>query len=478
MNQRQMPLFEALMKWKRKRPYSFHVPGHKNGTVFPSEARLPYEAILSLDATEITGLDDLHEPEGAILEAQRLTAQWYGSKESFFLVGGTTVGNLAMILATCAEQEIVLIQRNSHKSIMHGLEMANAKPVFLTPFVDEEANVPVGVTLETVKSAYAVYPNASVLIITNPNYYGMTIDLEPIVSFAHEHGLIVLVDEAHGAHFGIGEPFPNSAISQGADVVVQSAHKTLPAMTMGSFLHVNDTYPYVEKLKNVLMMLQSSSPSYPIMASLDIARHYISQLTDIDICEIVYSIEQFRQALSSIENSYVVTGKAQSYKQDPLKVIVQSQTGMTGFDLQKRLEQQAIYPELADEFNVLLVMPLAPFRALDETLVHFKYALGKHKSQSMIRNHFETIDNEVPFSSLELSYKEMMNASKTLLMFHEAEGEIAAETVIPYPPGIPLLMKGERITAQHLNMLERYQQIGARFHGGRHVEQNQILIFQ
>lgn len=479
MVQSKMPLFDALLKWKRMNPLSFHVPGHKNGKIFPEKARPLYETILSIDATEIDGLDDLHEPEGAIFQAQQLLSQLYGSKESYFLVGGTTAGNLAMILATCVEQEFVLVQRNSHKSIMNGLEMANVKPVFLTPIVDESTNVAVGVSLDIVKEAYAAYPEAKVLIVTNPNYYGMTMDLQATIEFAHERGMVVLVDEAHGAHFGIGEPFPNSAVSVGADVVVQSAHKTLPAMTMGSFIHVNEGYPYREKLKNYLAMLQSSSPSYPIMASLDVARFYIAQLRESDLQVMNESIEQFRLSLEDIDSIRLVTEQSSKYKQDPLKVIVQSKCGKSGFELQKLLERHAIFPELADEVNVLLVMPLAPVMNGEHTVLKMTKALTKDpieqdKKNVSVKNMFEF---ERSYRSLSLSYKEMAKAQKKYIPLHEAERKVAAEPIIPYPPGIPLIMKGEVILRKDIEMLDRLLAKGARIQGGSKLNEKQLLIF-
>ncbi len=478
MGQSETPLLDALLKWKQMNPLSFHVPGHKNGKFFSNQAIQLYEKILAIDATEITDLDDLHEPEGAILQAQRLAAQWYGSKESFFLVGGSTAGNLAMILATCKEQEIVFVQRNSHKSIMHGLELANAKPVFLTPIVDDSTNAAACVSIETVKAAYAAYPDVKAIILTNPNYYGMTADLKPIIAFAQEHGMTVLIDEAHGAHFGIGKPFPDSAVSKGADVVVQSAHKTLPAMTMGSFLHVNERYPHLDKLKTFLAMLQSSSPSYPIMASLDAARHYVSQLEKKDIQAILESIGQFLQSLQAIEHIRAVHSELPNYEQDPLKVIVQSKVGISGFELQKQLERQAVFTELADENNVLFVMPLAPFAAIDETVERMEKAFAENGNEPPRTGRIEPFAYESPFSTLALSYKEMANASKRYAALDEAIGKIAAEAVVPYPPGIPLVMKGEMLSLQHVDALKRFAENKARFQGGSKLHENQILIFQ
>lgn len=477
MNQSETPLYDALLNWKTMNPLSFHVPGHKNGTVFPEKAKQLYKTILSIDATELSGLDDLHEPKGAILRAERLTAALYGSFESYFLVGGTTAGNLAMILASCAEQETVFVQRNSHKSIMNGLEMANAKPVFLTPFIDEKANVAVGVTVETIKQAYAAHRDVKALIVTNPNYYGMTMDLQEIIEFAHEHEIVVLVDEAHGAHFGVGEPFPPSAVSLGADVVVQSAHKTLPAMTMGSYLHVNESFPYREKLKTYLAILQSSSPSYPIMASLDLARYYLAHFSESERLKTIQTIESFHRSLQHIDGLRIVSGDTHQYNQDPLKIVVQSTAGISGFRLQKQFEQQGVFTELADEENVLFVMPLLPFEHIDSDIKRIKQALRNETDRLNITSRKETFEYKTRFSSLALSYKDMANASTTLKTLHEAEGNVSAEAIIPYPPGIPLVMKGEVISRESLDMIDRLLAIGARFQGGTNIKEKQLLTF-
>lgn len=475
MNQNETPLFDALLAWREQNPVSFHVPGHKNGNFFPERAKKVYKSLLSIDATELNGLDDLHEPEAAIGKAQQLTANLYGCEESYFLVGGSTVGNLAMILASCHEGETVLVQRNSHKSIMNGLELTNANPVFLSPFVDDEAQIAAGVTIDVVKKACYAYPDAKAIILTNPNYYGMTVDLQEIIQFAHAKGMIVLVDEAHGAHFGIHPLFPTSALALGADAVVQSAHKTLPAMTMGSYLHVNKCFPKRKELKKFLAMLQSSSPSYPIMASLDVARYYLSQLSEEEIEHIIKDIRAFREKLGTIRGIRLLDECGQ-YKQDPLKIVIQSETNVSGFHLQKRLEDKGVYTELADELNVLFVMPLAPLQEIEKTIGLISCALKGIEQESCLKKAVPIIPTQA-FSTLKMDYKAMAKASPQLIDRRKATGKVAAEAVIPYPPGIPLLMKGEEIKEEHLMAIERLIDAGARFHGGNMLRHGQMLVF-
>src|SRR5574342_473859 len=196
MKQTRTPLFDQLIKHNQKSPISFHVPGHKFGEVFLEKGQSFFSDILKLDATEITGLDDLHSPEGVILEAEELLADLYRTQKSFFLINGSTVGNLSMILSAINENDLVLVQRNSHKSIMNGIKLAKANPVFISPDFNMEYKVAGGLNIDDIKSAINQYPDAKALILTYPNYYGLTYDLKSIIDLAHTHGIPVLVDEA------------------------------------------------------------------------------------------------------------------------------------------------------------------------------------------------------------------------------------------------------------------------------------------
>jgi arginine/lysine/ornithine decarboxylase len=232
--QTRIPLYEALIHYKNTNEISFHVPGHKSGVVLNQQSQNIFKELLKIDATEISGLDDLHSPEGVIKEAEELLAALYQVKKSFFLVNGSTVGNLAMILSVCEKDDVILVQRNCHKSVLNAIKLAKARPVFLEPEYNSEWKTSTGVAEKIVEKAISLYPNAKAVVLTYPNYYGMVYDLKSIIDLAHLKNIPVLVDEAHGPHFIIGEPFPASAIQLGADMVVHSAHKTLPAMTMGS----------------------------------------------------------------------------------------------------------------------------------------------------------------------------------------------------------------------------------------------------
>jgi arginine/lysine/ornithine decarboxylase len=466
MDQLRAPLYEALLQFKAKKPYSFHVPGHKNGMILPYKELEVYQSLLSIDLTELTGLDDLHDPSGIIQDAQQLAAAYYGAKHTYFLVGGSTLGNLTMILSSCNEGDTVLVQRNCHKSVINGLTLAKVKPVFITPQIDKESRVATGITVDMVKAAFAKYPDAKALIITNPNYYGMTMNLTAVIEAAHDYEIPVLVDEAHGAHFGVGEPFPASAVSQGADLVVQSAHKTLPAMTMASYLHFNSKLLNRGRVETFLNVLQSSSPSYPIMASLDAARAYLAKLTNDDLLEIDSDIQSFRSALNQQLSHIKVIEKGKSYTfLDPLKITIQSQCTLTGFEMQRILERQGIYTELADSHNVLMIMPLARFKDGSIIIEKIKHAFEKiplgmsEQKQGSVPFELE------PFTEIEIPHHKMDNYEVTFILLKDAENTISAQDVIPYPPGIPVIINGERINKHHIQLCRELIEAGARFQG-------------
>ena len=474
MDQSITPLYNQLVNHDRKGSVSFHVPGHKNGTLL-GDQYLYFQGLLKLDVTELTGLDDLHCPEGVIKEAEKLLSSLYGTERSYFLVNGSTVGNLAMMLSVLRENDVVLVQRNSHKSIHNGIELTGAKPVFLDPDFSEEWGVSGGVSPRIVKHALDMHPNVKAIILTYPNYYGLVNDLEGIITLAHSMNIPVLVDEAHGAHFITGGAFPKSAVELGADLVVQSAHKTLPAMTMGSFLHINSQLVSIETVEKYLYILQSSSPSYPIMASLDIARSYAATYMDEDHAYLNNEIQIFKNELQQIDNIIVLND---CKKGDLLKVTIGSANELSGFQMQSLFEEKGIFIEMADPVNVLLVLPLLkrnhdfPFRRVAEVIAHL---LGPYKKQekSLVFPHYKP-----NISTPVIHSKQFRQWSVRKISLKESVGEIAAEPITPYPPGIPILMPGERITISVAEQIEDLIETGARFQGNQEIYQRRISIFE
>ena len=279
------PILSMLINHRNTEPISFHVPGHKRAKDWPAtegsglneDMLRTLERYVDLDVTELSSTDDLHDPSGAILEAQQLAAACFGAEETCLLVGGSTSGNMAMILGTCSPGDLIIVQRNVHKSVLNGLILAGAKVVFLHPYIEEGSGLAIMPPLLAVQEALDLYPEAKAVFLTNPNYYGLCMPLDAYSHIVHEAGAVLLVDEAHGAHFGQHPRFPGSALQGGADGVVQSTHKTLSAMTMGAMLHMQGSRIDRSAVKQALTMLQSSSPSFPILASIDAARAQLSR---------------------------------------------------------------------------------------------------------------------------------------------------------------------------------------------------------
>lgn len=471
MRNNDSPLIQAMLQFKKTNPLSFHVPGHKHGML----SGLPMEIrdALRYDFTELEGLDDLHEPVEIIAEAQRLLALTYASDRSFFLVNGSTVGNLAMIYATCRSGDTIIVQRNAHKSVFHGIELTGAKPVYVSPGWDPLTKTAGTLTVEKLSKAIRAYPDAKAVILTYPTYYGTAgTELKKIIELSHSRGIPVLVDEAHGAHFVIGDPFPSSALELGADVVVHSAHKTLPAMTMASFLHVKSDIVSDQTIAHYLHMLQSSSPSYLLMASLDDARAYVGSYTERDKKAFMTGRMTFIQQLGMIPHLQIVE------TDDPLKLLLRME-GYSGFELQKYLEGQGIYSELADPCQVLFVLPLLKSGAdypFEETCRRIGSALAKLKSPSEASMIVETPLFNDEISCPAYSFAEVAQMESEWVPFEQSAERVMAGTIIPYPPGIPLLLSGERISEEHLRYLNDLHKMGAKIQGGIRIDEKQIVV--
>ncbi|MFJ3390831.1 MULTISPECIES: aminotransferase class I/II-fold pyridoxal phosphate-dependent enzyme [unclassified Lysinibacillus] len=473
--QKKRPIVEGLERFRQQQNISFHVPGHKHGAL--SHLPQPFKDVMRYDVTELSGLDDLHHPEEMILEAENLLADTYGAMKSFFLVGGSTIGNLAMIYATCKKGDKIIVQRNAHKSIFHAIELVGAKPVFVSPLWDERTLTATHVSYKDLKDAVDNYPGARAVVLTYPTYYGMASqEMQQQIAYCHEKGIPVLVDEAHGAHFSACTLFQPSALTFGADIVVQSAHKTLPAMTMASFMHVNSDLIDVDKINHYLRMLQSSSPSYLLLASLDDARNYIQTYMESDGAYIIEKRDQWVEALQAIGSLEVIE------VDDPIKLLLRV-NGYSGFQLQEALEAKHVYAELADANQVLLVLPLLkqghnyPFA---EIRVRIKDAITLLVStpKAEIITASQTAYNFVAITEPAYTFDEIDKAEKEWLPYMRTIGHISANMIIPYPPGIPLLVPGEKITVAKLSQLEELLACGATFQGNHRLEEKIIEIIK
>ncbi len=503
---------------------SFHVPGHKNGRMYAQTDSGPLGNAMKIDATEITGLDDLHHPEGVIREAQELAADYFGAEETHFLVGGSTVGNLALLLTVCtAPGDIILVQRNVHKSVIHGLMLARAQAVFLAPEIGGASGLATIPALQTVCEALRRYPGAKGVLITHPNYYGMGGELAALAEQCHAAGVPLLVDEAHGAHYGLAAELPPSALSQGADGVVQSTHKMLGALTMGAMLHVQGPLLDRPLLRQRLAMVQSSSPSYLVMASLDLCRGWLEREGRAAFAESLNAARKLKAALKQLKRIKMLDCTRQSENreqngssvfsrpasggnnkgdihpdhlhlhdmdnpvvhsytsQDPFKAVLYDGEGKwSGYRLQEQLERHGCVPEMSDErYTVLALGPGTRIEDIDHLLgvlhsmeAEMVFDSAPNSGDDGITNiacvelstwnnfEGEAVSEPTPFG-LEPPVKEEIE----MIELQQSEGRKAAEMVIPYPPGIPLLYPGEPIAAGVVQRLIALRNAGARFQG-------------
>lgn len=488
------PLFTHLNSFKLEEPISFHVPGHANGEVYEqlgnnlnnsSERELISQLaqLSKIDVTELSHTDDLHDPEGVIDQAQVLLSQLYGSAHSFFLVGGSTAGNIALILSLCQPDDLIIVQRNVHKSIINGCKLAGVNVVFIPPMLEENTGLALVPSLQIMEEALQSYPQAKAVFLSTPNYYGLSVDLEEYVQLIHRYELPLLVDEAHGAHFGIAPHTPKSSISAGADAVVQSAHKTLPALTMGAYLHIQGPYIKKQMIQKQLSMIESSSPSYVLMASLDIARAALEYYGFQWFGETYNRLNKLRKWIEdeNLAIKVVELENNQNCLQDPYRLLLQDTSGTySGIQLQKAFEKQNIWVEMANESIVVLVCHM---NMSDKMLQHLQRAIWeihcsidvdcypKKRVSSIINVHQAIVSKPIKMT------RYIDHMASEAIPLSKAKGRVCAEMIIPYPPGIPLLYENEYIQDEHIEQIMQYIKIGARMQGQNALMEGFIQVF-
>ena len=479
------PIFYSLIKHSKKKAVSFHVPGHKMGKGFNPLGKKVFKEIMNIDMTEITGLDDLHQPEDIILESQKNAARIFRSDHTFYLINGSTSGNLAMILATCKPGDKIIVQRNVHKSVINGLFLAKAEPIYIFPEIITSLEIPGSIQISDLENLLKKHGDIKAVFIMNPNYYGIGIDISEMADLVHKYRIPLLVDEAHGAHFGFHPQFPKSSIDMGADVVVQSTHKTLSAMTMGSMLHVNSNLIDIDRIKLFLAIVQSSSPSYPIMASLELTSNWIENEGKNLWKKQLLAINWLYERTRSLKNICIIEKINDNHYKDPLKVIIQSKTTkLTGFEIQHLLEEDGIFTELADFNNVLAIISFGnKFKdiarlkksliKIDSKLSKLLVANGKVENSPLKMDKYY-INNKGSVVTLE---KVLYSQYKSRPLYASI-GEISYEMVIPYPPGVPIISYGEEITKEAVDYLIELKNKGVKFQGVKDKSLKYIRVLE
>ncbi|MCS4487234.1 lysine decarboxylase [Staphylococcus americanisciuri] len=434
----QRVLWRKLCDWSGTQPISMHVPGHKNGTIGDLTFVQP-----QFDVTEITGFDDLHQPEAVLKESMASVAR-HSDYEAFYLVNGTTSGILAVIHAFQPLSGDVVLARNVHKSVFHALDLGVQQAVILPTETSESTYqyvTPDTTSLSQVSSKLGV--------VTYPNYYGQTFDIKHTVEQFHAQGCPILVDEAHGAHFDL-EGFPISALNVGADYVVQSFHKTLPSLTMSSVLFIHKDAPQRDDVIRLLQTFQSSSPSYLLMASLEAAAEFYN----------TYDSTLFFERRAQLLDTLHICGLFVKELDDPLKLLVYH-PNMTGYVLQKVMESTGIYVELADTHHVLWVLPLWH---VGDTYP-FDQLIARIKVLDLTAQQYDISAEPQALYTGSGRYEPIQVEGDYWIPFAEAHGKVLAQHLVLYPPGIPTMIKGEKVTASMIKLMSKWDDNQLRVEG-------------
>ena len=441
------PVIAKLKSILEQRPISLHVPGHKNNTIGNLQ-----QLDVSMDMTEITGLDDLHHPEGIMQETMENLSK-HKDYDAFLLVNGTTSGIMSVIQGFASLSGSYIIARNAHKSVFHGLELANGDATLLPMQLSKQTRQYIGPDLARV-DWYA--RQHKLAILTYPNYYGECFDIASAIQQFKDHNIPVLIDEAHGAHFCLPS-FPQSTMTMGADYVVQSYHKTLPALTMSSVLYIHKNAPMQAAVRKYLSYFQTSSPSYLMMSSLELAHEFYE----------TYDNKEFRHKREQIIAALHTQGFDVIESDDPLKLVIQA-PGYNGYEIQQLFENEAIYVELADELQALLILPLwhendsYPFDNLVARIRKMQLQQKATYQQSI-----NSVDSEQGY------YKAMSINKTKLLNIEEATGYYLAQHIVPYPPGIPIMFQGEKVTENMIELMRYWSTQKTRVEG---MKDNKIEV--
>lgn len=446
-------MFDALMEYVDRETIPFHVPGHKKGEGIEKKfKRFMGENPFKIDVTVFQLVDSLHHPTGPIKKAQELAADAYGADATFFSIHGTSGAIQAMIMSVVSEGDTIIVPRNVHKSITAGIILSGAIPVYMQPELDKKLGIAQGVTPETVQETLRQNPHAKAVLIINPTYYGVATELRRIADIVHEYDIPLIVDEAHGPHLAFNEKLPMCAMEAGADLCAQSTHKIIGAMTQASLLHVRTKYVSQSRVQAIMNLLQTTSPSYLLLASLDTSRKQIALEGEELLDKAIENAEYARAEINKIPGFYCfgkeILGNPGVFALDPTKICITCRDlGITGFDLDMILSNKYhIQMELSDLYNVLAVGSFGDTRESLDTLIA---ALKEISEEYMDKNAVKPDFIDIPAIPKQvLIPREAFNGYKESVLLEDSIGEVSGEFLMAYPPGIPVLCPGEVITEE------------------------------
>ena len=454
-DQSRAPIFEALERYKSMRIVPFDVPGHKRGKGNPELTKFLGEKCLTVDVNSMKPLDNLCHPVSVIKEAEELAARAFGAQHAFFMVNGTTSAVQSMIMSVCKRGDKIIMPRNVHRSAINALIISGAVPVYVNPSINKQLGIPLGMSVADVKKAIEQNPDAKAVLVNNPTYYGICSDLRTITKLAHQHGMKVLVDEAHGTHFYFGENLPVSAMAAGADMAAVSMHKTGGSLTQSSFLLSNHPDLHQGYIRQIINLTQTTSGSYLLLSSLDLSRRNLA-LHGKEIFARVKELAQYaREEINKLGGFYafsseLIDGDA-IFDFDTTKLSVHTRDiGLAGIEVYDLLrDEYDIQIEFGDIGNILAIISVGDNMVVMERLISAMAEIKRiyQKDKAGMYDH-EYINPEVVMTPQEAFY-----AAKRAMPIEQSAGQICSEFVMCYPPGIPILAPGERITQEILDYI-------------------------
>ncbi len=466
LSQNRAPIYEALQKFKSMRVVPFDVPGHKRGKGNPELREFLGERCVGIDVNSMKPLDNLCHPISVIREAELLAADAFGAASAFLMVGGTTSSVQSMVLSVCKDGDEIILPRNVHRSVINALVICGARPVYVNPAVDTRLGISLGMDIESVKAAIKAHPGAKAVLVNNPTYYGICSDLVQIVDIAHKHGMLVLADEAHGTHFYFGDNMPISAMKAGADMAAVSMHKSGGSLTQSSFLLAADTVSegYVRQIIN---LTQTTSASYLLLSSLDISRRNLALNGKRIFAEVMQLAEYARSEINTVGGYYAygreLINNTNVFDFDTTKLSIYTlDIGLAGIEVYDILrDEYDIQIEFGDIGNILAYLSIGDRRQDIERLVS---ALAEIKRRYQ-KDRGDMLSSEYLDPEVEVTPKEAFYADKISLPLEESAGCVCSEFVMCYPPGIPILAPGERITREILDYIKYAKEKGCSMTG-------------
>ena len=455
LDQSRAPIYEALERFRQMRVVPFDVPGHKHGRGNPELTAFLGQKCLDVDVNSMKPLDNLCHPVSVIREAEELAAEAFGASHAFLMVGGTTSSVQSMVLTACKRGDEIILPRNVHRSVINALVLCGAVPVYVNPEVDQRLGISLGMTRESVRRAIQEHPNAVAVLVNNPTYYGICSDLRAIVNMAHAAGMLCLADEAHGTHFYFGNGLPISAMEAGADMASVSMHKSGGSLTQSSLLLTGPNV-HAGYVRQIINLTQTTSGSYLLMSSLDISRRNLALRGRQVFHQVADMAEYAREEINAIGGYYAFGRELRNgdsvFDFDATKLSVHTlDIGLAGIEVYDILrDEYDIQIEFGDIGNILAYLSIGDrpqeLERLVSALAEIRRRYQKDGSGLLKQ---EYIDPIVVTSPQEAFY-----AQKVSLPLRDAEGHVCSEFVMCYPPGIPILAPGERITAQILDYIE------------------------